>query len=225
MSFWRPVVNRSCSHRRSVGKEGRDHRALAIEIGQRDLAPMVELRVKLGAASPTFERCGIAGLPGEHRRAWRECRRIKVCSFMKTPYGSVLGTVIFLFVMRVWRRVIPSGSLNVSELPANDLWLLVIGGSFVKAIIMLIVAHSVAGAPYPFARILYLLLASFGIYDLPFDREIQSRRNAAEDFFCAASSVLSRHDDPIRIAIRPRSLWLARIQRRFKAGRRLHTAA
>ena len=60
--------------------------------------------------------------------------------------------VVFLFVMRLWHRVVSRSSLNIFGLPPNDLWLLVFGGSFVLAIIMLIVAHSVAGAPYPFAR-------------------------------------------------------------------------
>jgi hypothetical protein len=65
----------------------------------------------------------------------------------------VLGTVVFLFVMRVWHRVVARSSFNVFERSANDLWLFAFGGSFVLAIIMLIGAHSVAGAPYPFARI------------------------------------------------------------------------
>jgi hypothetical protein len=53
----------------------------------------------------------------------------------------VLGAVVFLFALRRWRRT------------PDDLWLFVFGGSLVSTVIMLIVAHLAAGAPYPFARI------------------------------------------------------------------------
>jgi hypothetical protein len=63
----------------------------------------------------------------------------------------VLGTVVVLFAIRLWDRMVSDSGPGI-ERRANDLWLFVFGISLVLAVMMLIVAHSVAGAPYPFAR-------------------------------------------------------------------------
>jgi hypothetical protein len=53
----------------SGGKECHDHWALAFEIGQRDFTAHGGTEDKVWRGVAHLERCGIAGLLGEHRRA------------------------------------------------------------------------------------------------------------------------------------------------------------
>jgi hypothetical protein len=63
----------------------------------------------------------------------------------------VLGTVTCLLAGYLWRRLKPRPP-NGFKVASNDYWLFFFGGSLILSVAMLIVAHSAADAPYPFAR-------------------------------------------------------------------------
>ena len=76
---------------------------------------------------------------------------------------------------------------------------------------MLIVAHSVAGTPYPFARIVIYCRPVLAFTMCLLIERFRNGKVIARSFLHAASSVLSCDDGPIRAAIRSRSLEPATI--------------